>query len=100
MIRQAKKHLIVKEVMGNYLSDSHQVTMIPGEYSFLEVPIENTTDQRQSYQVSILDPDADLLEESEVKMVSAQAEFAHWMSLGKCTKQKYHQITDIDTALL
>ena len=45
--------------------------MIPGEYSFLEVPIENNTNERQSYQVSILDPDADCLEESEVKMVSA-----------------------------
>jgi len=45
--------------------------VIPGEFSFLEVPIENTTNERQSYSVTIFDPDVNLLEESEVKMVSS-----------------------------
>lgn len=74
--------------------------MIPGEYSFLEVPLENNTDARQSYSVTILDPDQDLLEESEVKMVSSQAEFQHWIDMKKCEQQPTHCLTDKDTVLL
>lgn len=43
MIRQTKKDLIISEVMGSYLSDSKMVAMVPGDLSFMVLPLENVS---------------------------------------------------------
>lgn len=55
--------------MGSYLSDSIQVPVIPGDIYFMTIPIENKTNERQTFKFTIHDPDSELLEESEVQMV-------------------------------
>ena len=46
MIRSTKKELIMESVMSQYLEDSHQVFLSPGDVQFISVPLDNNTQTR------------------------------------------------------
>jgi hypothetical protein len=101
MIRQTKKDMIISQVMGSYMAESKQVSVVPGDLSFMVLPLENVSQQRQVYQIAIHDPDSNFLEREEVTMVYSAHEFEHWVKQGKVKKPlSYDMITSIDTVLL
>ena len=61
MIRQTKKDMIISQVMGSYMAESKQVSVVPGDLSFMVLPLENVSQQRQVYQIAIHDPDSNFL---------------------------------------
>jgi hypothetical protein len=49
--------MIINSVMGSHLGDSILVNVVPGQASFMTIPIENQTAVRQVFEVRIEDPD-------------------------------------------
>ena len=66
MIRQSKKDLIINQVLNGYMADSQIVPLVPGELSFITIPLENKSTKREVYTVKITDPDHNLVERDEV----------------------------------
>ena len=75
--------MIINSVLGGQLADSTLIHVIPGQISFMSIPIENTYGIRQVYEVRIEDPDSMTTEHQEVQVVSSALEFEHWVKRGK-----------------
>ena len=74
---------------------------MPGDISFVTLPLFNHTEHRQVYQIAIHDPDVEILERQEVSMVYSSHELEHWVKEGKMAKPaSYDFITSTDTAIL
>ena len=84
--------MIINSVLGGQLSDSTLIHVIPGQISFMSIPIENTSGIRQVYEVRIEDPDSNNTEHEEVQMVSAALEFEHWVKKGKVKRPNSYEM--------
>ena len=101
MIRQTKKDMIINQVMGNFMTDSKMVSVIPGDISFVTMPIQNDSQETKVYQIAIHDPDVSFLETQEVSMVYSQVELEHWARKEIIRKpQSFDFITSTDTIIL
>ena len=47
-----------------------------------------------------MDPDNEILEDPEIKMVSSQAEYQHWIQEKKFKQEELSTLTDHDTVQL
>jgi hypothetical protein len=79
MIRMATKSKTLSEAMGSFEKTHKVVNVVPGQISFEKILLENRTNEIQNYNVSIRDPDSNLIEEEEVQMVHGRAELEHWI---------------------
>lgn len=71
MIRETKKSEIVSQMLHDRANNNvRQLNVTPGHNSFLTVPILNSSNQNEVYSVRISDPDQDIVEVSEMKLVS------------------------------
>jgi hypothetical protein len=66
MIRQSRKDMIINSVMGSAMGDSTLMHVIPGQVSFMSIPLENNSGLRQVYEIRIEDPDSINTEHEEV----------------------------------
>lgn len=86
MIRQSRKDQVINSVMGGQLADSTLIHVIPGQISFMSIPIENTSGVRQVFQVRIEDPDSLTTEHQEIQVVTSALELEHWVRKGKAKR--------------
>jgi hypothetical protein len=101
MIRQTKKDLILSQVISGYLTDSKKVAVTPGDVSFVSMHLQNQTNEKQVYSVTIQDPHQDFLEREEVTLVYSQHELQHWANQGKIRSlNNTRSIASPDTVLL
>ena len=77
--------MVLHEVMGTYLADSQIVPMVPGEITFHQVTLENTTPSRAAFVVRVRDPDESTKRE-EVELVYVPHELEHWVERKKATR--------------
>ena len=60
--------------------------MSPGVVNFYKLPLHNQSNDKQIYNVSIIDPERDLCEEAEISLVYSYEEMEYWAKLDKCKK--------------
>lgn len=85
VIRETKKSDILHQVLGDSSgANVKSLSVTPGQLSFLSVPISNQLNQNEVFTVRITDPDETILgAETEMQLVTDQAEMANWVALGK-----------------
>ena len=82
-IRNLKKELMISQIAGTHNADSHKIHLCPGIVNFFRHPLENKKDEREVYEINIIDPERELSEEAEVALVYSAEEMAYWEQLGK-----------------
>ena len=86
MIRDTKKGQMLNRVLEDYVQGTEQLSVIPGQLEFIKVKVHNPFNMNEVFSVHINDPDEPVLEgaQSEMQLVTDQAEWRHWVGLGKC----------------
>jgi hypothetical protein len=84
--------MIINSVMGSALGDSTLMHVIPGQVSFMSIPLENNSGIRQVYEVRIEDPDSVNTEHEEVQMVANALEMDYWVKKGKVRKPSSYEM--------
>lgn len=93
--------MIINQVMGGFLGESQLITVIPGQISFMTIPIENTSGIRQVFEVRIEDPDSLNTEHEEIQMVYSGLEFEYWVKKDKVKRpNSYDMITEKNKIML
>jgi hypothetical protein len=61
----------MNNIMGEYLEESKVIPMIPGDVTFIKVPVTNHSQMQKAYSITIDDPQADLFLDGrrEVQMI-------------------------------
>jgi hypothetical protein len=84
IFRETKKNHMITKVMEEYVSGAEQLSVMPGQLSFVKVKIHNKFSQREIFTVHINDPDEKNLFQKEMTMVIDHQEWRHWVSREKC----------------
>ena len=71
-------------MLADYTSDVQKLYVQPGKQEFFTVPIKNMYNNREVFSVVIKDPEGGYVQ--ELKLVSDQAEWRHWVAEGKCAR--------------
>lgn len=82
-VRKMKKDLMISQMAGTHLSDTHRIHVCPGVASFFKYSLENRGPEKIVYTVKINDKERNLTQDDEVQLVYAWEEIEYWSSLGK-----------------
>ena len=79
IFRETKKSHMITKVMEEYVSGAEQLSVMPGQLSFVKVKIHNKFSQREIFTIHINDPDEKNLFQKEMTMVIDKQERRHWV---------------------
>jgi hypothetical protein len=57
IFRETKKSHMITKVMEEYVSGAEQLSVMPGQLSFVKIKIHNKFSQREIFTIHINDPD-------------------------------------------
>jgi hypothetical protein len=95
IFRETKKSHMITKVMEEYVSGAEQLSVMPGQLSFVKIKLHNKFSQREIFTIHINDPDEKNLFQKEITMVIDHQEWRHWVSRDKCAApSSYEMMTE------